>query len=203
METLQIEIKGISPILTHNGLLVDPRNPFTKEIDAAQKAYKKAKSDASFDALARVEWLGGLYTDQPIEFTRDGNKVAVENNPKIGIIGEMIERCIIKAAGRKEVSAFKAGLICEGFFPLSVGGKTMTLKRGFGDEKFSFTRPAKIGMAKIMRTRPRFDDWGAQIDLTYNDELISKRDLIDAVVRAGKTIGLGDWRPRFGRFEVL
>lgn len=202
MQTIKVTIKGIAPILLHNGELVDPRNPFTKEIDAAQKTYKKAKSDSSFEALAKLEWLGGCYTETPIVFNRDGNKVGVENDPAIGINGDMLERCIIKAAGRKEVAAFKAGLICEGFFPMLVSGKKMTVKRGFGERAYSFTRPAKIGASKIMRTRPRFDDWTVDCLVTFNEDLISERDVTDALKRAGSTIGIGDWRPRFGRFQV-
>jgi hypothetical protein len=202
MEKLKVTLRGIAPLLTHNGMLVDPRNVFTREIDAAQKAYKKAKSDAAFDALAKVEWLGGLYTDAPITFTRDGNTVEVKTDANIGLIGEQIERSIIKAVGVKEVRAFKAGVIVEGFFPLIVGGKKMTVQRSFGDARFALTVPAKIGMAKVMRTRPHFPEWEIEAVVNYNDALIKKRDLQDAIVRAGQTIGVGDWRPKFGRFEV-
>lgn len=202
METIKAKIKGIAPILLHNGHLVDPRNPFTKEIDAAQKANKKDKSDAAFDALANCEWLGGLYTSQPISFSRESTKVEVTTDAEIGVTGDMICRSIIKSAGRKEVTAFKAGVIVDGFFPLHVGGKVATVKKAFQNPAHYFTIAAKIGQSKIMRTRPRFDDWSADIEIAYIPELVTRRDVMDALVRSGSIVGIGDWRPRFGRFAV-
>jgi hypothetical protein len=202
MELIKARIKGIAPILLHNGHLVDPRNPFTKEIDAAQKANKKNKSDAAFEALANCEWLGGLYTKSPISFVREGTQVDVTSDSEIGVTGDMICRSIIKSAGRKEVAAFKAGVIVEGFFPLMTGGKIATVKRLFKNPAHYFTVAAKIGTSKIMRTRPRIDDWSATIEVAYIPELVTKRDVQDALVRSGSIVGIGDWRPRFGRFAV-
>jgi len=202
MKTIKASIKGQSPILLHNGALADPRNPFTKEIQAAQKAFKKDKSDASFEALTHCEWLGGLYTDEPIKFSRSGNTVELLNDVRIGITGDMIGRCLLKSAAVKESGIFKAAVIVEGFFPLAVGGKPMTTGGCFKNLKYYFTVGAKIGKATVMRTRPRFDDWSAVASVSYIDELVNGRDVQDALARSGAIIGIGDWRPRFGRFSV-
>ena len=202
MEIIKAKIKGIAPLLTHNGWLVDPRNVFTKEIDAAQKSLKKNRSDAAFEALANCEWLGGLYTKTPIKFVRENNQVDVTEDAEICVTGDMICRSIIKSAGRKEVTAFKAGVIVDGMFSLTVGGKVAKVKTLFKNPAHYFTVAAKIGQSKIMRTRPRFDDWSANIEVAYIAELVSKRDVQDALVRSGSIVGIGDWRPRFGRFAV-
>jgi len=203
MEIIKATLTGKAPILLHNGHLVDPRNVFTREIDSAQKAYKKAKSDAAFDALAAVEWLGGLYTDQRIEFAREGNKVLLENDSPICIDGEMLTKCLVQSTGRKEVKLFKAGVFCDGMFQLKVDGKPMTTRRCFLDPRYQYTRPAKIGMSKIMRTRARFDAWSVDVEVSFVPDIVSRRDVEDALKRGGSITGIGDWRPRFGRFTAV
>ena len=42
------------------------------------------------------------------------------------------------------------------------------------------------------------------VEFTFivNDDAINKSDIELALVTAGKVIGLGDWRPRYGTFHV-
>ena len=68
-------------------------------------------------------------------------------------------------------------------------------------------RPVVIGKARVMRARPRFDTWAADIPLDYDDEIITP-DIIQEVLNiAGSRIGVGDYRVEkggwFGRFEVM
>ena len=53
-----------------------------------------------------------------------------------------------------------------------------------------------------MRTRPRFDDWAAEVKVHYQPELLNPAGIDRFMETAGSTIGIGDWRPRFGRFEA-
>ncbi len=57
--------------------------------------------------------------------------------------------------------------------------------------------------------RPCFDDWSITFRLTYNPSLISRAEIVRLIERAGKSVGLGEWRPgkdvragQFGRFTV-
>ena len=73
-------------------------------------------------------------------------------------------------------------------------------------------RPVRIGTAKVMRHRPRFDEWAATFDIAvldpatwldvYDKEFSGGAMIRDVLVAAGKFKGIGDFRPRFGRFEV-
>jgi hypothetical protein len=127
----------------------------------------------------------------------------LENDSPICIDGEMLTRCLVQSAGRKEVAAFKAGVFCDGMFQLRVDGKAATTQRCFLDPRYQYTRPAKIGTSKIMRTRPRFDAWSVEIEIQYLPEIVTRRDVEDALARAGSIKGIGDWRPRFGRFSSV
>ena len=58
-------------------------------------------------------------------------------------------------------------------------------------------------MARIMRTRPIFNDWSAVIHLDFEDSILNESDVVDFATKAGAVVGVGDWRPRYGRFEVV
>lgn len=65
-------------------------------------------------------------------------------------------------------------------------------------------RPQKQGM--VRRARPRVDAWACDVSLEYDDELITDDLVRELLERAGRNIGIGNFRPeksgRYGRFEV-
>ena len=72
-----------------------------------------------------------------------------------------------------------------------------------------FVKRAKIGAAKHVRVRPRFDEWAISGSITVFDEMITNDVLTNILTFAGTYAGLGDWRPSspkspgpFGKFTV-
>lgn len=64
-------------------------------------------------------------------------------------------------------------------------------------------RPARVQRARIMRHRPLIKDWRLDFSLLILEEETLPPDVANAIlVKAGQTIGIGDYRPRFGRFVV-
>jgi len=63
-------------------------------------------------------------------------------------------------------------------------------------------RPAVIQKARILRARPRFDQWGLEFFITIRDPSITEDTLSQILVEAGSSMGLMDFRPLFGLFEV-
>ena len=57
-------------------------------------------------------------------------------------------------------------------------------------------------MVRVMRTRPIFRQWEVPIELTVDTDEIETRDIIQGFEDAGRYVGLCDWRPRHGRFDV-
>ena len=45
-------------------------------------------------------------------------------------------------------------------------------------------------------------DWSVQFELMLDDEIMGTDQLRRIMKMAGKSEGLGTWRPRYGRFEV-
>jgi hypothetical protein len=57
-------------------------------------------------------------------------------------------------------------------------------------------------MAKVMRTRPIFRNWSINAIAQYDPDVLNLRDVEEIASDAGKLVGLGDWRPKHGRFEA-
>lgn len=87
----------------------------------------------------------------------------------------------------------------------------VTILNGNGPAK-SFevdSRPVTIPSTKgrIMRHRPRFDQWGAKFDLMLDERNLSIEDAHRLLTEAGESYGIGDFRPEkrgpFGTFRVI
>lgn len=64
-------------------------------------------------------------------------------------------------------------------------------------------RPAVIQRQRIVKSRPRFNSWEIEFTINFDEERVRKEVLKEILVEAGKSKGIGDYRPKFGRFEVL
>jgi len=64
-------------------------------------------------------------------------------------------------------------------------------------------RPVVVQRNRVLRARPRFDNWALEFKVINLDPGLLKADIIKQIlVDAGKYYGLGDFRPEFGRFKV-
>lgn len=59
-----------------------------------------------------------------------------------------------------------------------------------------------IGRARIPRARPRFDEWELEFQIKCMDDRIEFLVLKQVLENAGFYIGVGDYRPRYGLFDV-
>lgn len=62
-----------------------------------------------------------------------------------------------------------------------------------------------IQQSAVTRIRPAFlPGWQATFDLQVNlPEYIRKSDLLQILTNAGRLVGVGDFRPTYGRFQVI
>jgi hypothetical protein len=63
-------------------------------------------------------------------------------------------------------------------------------------------RPVVIKGARIMRVRPKLEQWGLDFDIEVWDSSIEKKNVNEILAYAGRFVGIGDYRPKFGRFIV-
>lgn len=62
-------------------------------------------------------------------------------------------------------------------------------------------RPVVIKGARIVRERPKFNNWSLSFSLEVLEDQLPAEVLKEVLDQAGK-VGIGDYRPRFGRFIV-
>ncbi|MDP2366556.1 MAG: hypothetical protein Q8M94_22605, partial [Ignavibacteria bacterium] len=70
-------------------------------------------------------------------------------------------------------------------------------------DMFRDKRPVRIGQKAIMRTRPVFQKWEAFATVVFEDSIINADRIDEWFIIAGHIVGLGEMRPRYGRFEVV
>ena len=120
------------------------------------------------------------------------------------IPGINIQRCLIAAGtyskGKGRASLQKSVAACVLVFPecCSLGTKRYTVD----------SRPVRIPSTggRIMRHRPRLDNWECHFRVEYDAEILSESQVREVVDNAGTRVGLLDFRPEckgpFGRFMV-
>lgn len=64
------------------------------------------------------------------------------------------------------------------------------------------SRYVKVQMNGILRNRPVFSNWSAKFSLLITDATLPLNTIKEILETAGTTKGIGDYRPRYGIFEV-
>lgn len=183
-QTLRFRLSSVSPLVVHNGQLADPLNPIAKAMRKVSQ--KRAKTEADFEELARLEFLGGLYL-------HDGEPC---------IPGTLIEATLTEAAKKnRRGQQAKAGLLSDGMFPLQYEGPRNPDEL-WADQKFRLVAGVKVQRNRIMRTRPIFRDWSCEVSVDFLPDQLNPGEVEEMFRTAGAIVGIGDWRPKFGRFTV-
>jgi hypothetical protein len=66
-----------------------------------------------------------------------------------------------------------------------------------------FIVPVVIQRMRVLKARPKFNNWSLQFVIVITDERIDEDTLQAVLAEAGRRYGIGDWRPRFGTFEIV
>ena len=65
-------------------------------------------------------------------------------------------------------------------------------------------RPVVVNRARVVRIRPTFKaGWELAFSIECIDDQIASELLLDVLTYAGRCVGIGDYRPKFGRFQVV
>jgi hypothetical protein len=73
-----------------------------------------------------------------------------------------------------------------------------------GTEFLIYSVPVAIQKARVMRHRPLIRDWRLTFELVVLDHEMLPIDALRTILdHAGAQVGIGDYRPRFGRFSVI
>lgn len=175
---LETVIRGRNPYLQHNPRCIQKYAEW-------QEKYKKTKPPPDVEA----EW--GVYENKEGPFIPsehiEGAILAVAKDTKLK---KMRGRAAYDLIGRSvEVVQFE--------IPLMRDGERVT-------DYEVFTKYARIRGARIERSRPKFNlPWEAKPEVRYNMAIANiPVDTVKEMVTKSGDVGIGDWRPKFGQYDV-
>lgn len=183
-----VKIVGISPLLMHNGILVDPENPWAiKMAEITAKKNKKTKEDLA--TLKYLEFQGSLY-----------------HSEKVGpyIPPDVIEGCIREGGKvRRKGTVVVSGVNCTTDNAKLIYDGPRDREELFKDKRFVDSRKVRLKRdVSVIRTRPRFDKWELSFELMVFTDVLNVADVQKALADGGRLKAIGDYRPKFGRFVV-
>lgn len=183
---VRIHLTGTAPLLMHNVRLADPLDPYA--IALKKVSNKRVKTEDDHAEMARIEWYGGLYHDDDVGPYVPGFNVerALRDGAKITRQGKQVERGL---------------LVTDDFCPVIYVGPR-DLPGLWADKQYTHRAAIRVAQARVMRTRPVFPEWQVEADAEIDPGLLSVEDLQTHADAAGSMAGLGDWRPRYGRFTA-
>lgn len=191
---MRMRITGTTALIMNNGIMADPQHPIVQQ-RAQITAKKKNMTDADMAESARLSWLGCLYYDQAIGV----------HLPSANVFRAMIDA----AARTRDGNAVRGGVIfLTDRAPIMDPKIGVDLERlwGGGTSAHVDRRIVTQQRARIPRVRPIFPNWSATYEVELDAEQINPDDFVMFAERAGRLIGVGDYRPQkngpYGRFAV-
>jgi hypothetical protein len=181
---IRLTLTGTAPLLMHNIQLADPLNPIARAMKEVSS--KRKKTDDDLFRLAELEFKGGLYLTD-------------ELGPYIP--GANVEKCLVEGARiTKQGKQVERGLfVTDNECPVIYGGPRDAAGL-WGNEAFRSTMAVKVGQSRVMRCRPIFRDWAVEATAEVDPALLNLESVRSIGTDAGNMVGIGDFRPRYGRF---
>lgn len=183
MKLIEVQIKGTTPLLQHR---------FTEDAEANPSTRKVLVNRGT-----------------PRE---EAEKVCYRNDGGFYFPGAAIARMIREAGSNHKLRGSRKSakyvvpacllVMHDGIDLLNGDGKSRI--KDFEVDSRPVTIPATKG--RIMRHRPRFDQWGAKFTLRINETILPVDFIHQLMDEGGQQIGIGDYRPEkggpFGTFLV-
>lgn len=172
--TVAFTIEGTSPLLFHR---------WSVESIAEKAAAAKGSAAKKEDDIQSYVWR-----------TPDGD---------IGLPGEYVRQAVITAAKFRQDprSPRKSAM---DLYKAAVVSLTDLGSLGSKDWDYLDQRRVMVQRNGVTRCRPAFHEgWKARFEFQVQlPEYVGSRDLLDVLVNAGRLVGVGDFRPTYGRFSV-
>jgi hypothetical protein len=188
METISFHLKGTAPTLMQSERLANPLDALAKQLKTVTS--KRKKTDADYEEIARIKFMGSLYWDE-----------------KLGPFwpGQNIDRMFLDAAklSKRGMDVKRAFMTLDDRVPLIYDGPRTPDALYAMRDRFVDERSVVVQKSRIMMTRPIFREWEVKFEAAFDPEVIDRADVAGFAKTAGQMIGLSTYRPRFGRFQVV
>lgn len=187
MKNLKVTWKGTTPLIMHSCQCVNPLHPIAREL----KKYtsKKNKTEEDLIKISDLEWESGAYWKDGLGLYMPAENVeaTIKNGAKANKKGKDIEKYVS---------------VTDLYIPFFYG-ENLTKEELIANYDYRDTRIMTVQRAKVLRTRPRFDQWHIIFNLMYDDTKIDIDTIVNAMEYAGSYVGLCDSRPKYGKFTTI
>lgn len=185
MYTVDVKVVGTAPLMQH-------RFPIPDYADLS-KGGKQVSGSVDYSE----EWREYLYVDGDREIYQPATH---------------FESSMVKAAVNFKITG-KRGKTYKDLFRAAVFVTPETILHGIKEPESLDTdadndlyldlRPVVVNRARVVRIRPTFKaGWELEFEIEVIDDQIPPNIVQDVLTMAGKTVGIGDFRPKFGRFSI-
>jgi hypothetical protein len=187
MQPIAFILNGTSPLLINNPQTADRLNDWSQKI--AELTGIKKRTDDEERQLQRLKWQASLY-----------------HEPEIGpyLPGVAAWKAIVEAArlSRKGKQVERGLTPLTDLMPIEYAGPRDI--EGMWDAGIYVDKRDAVPAGKrVMAVRARFPlDWAVRFEALFAPELVNERDLKSFADLAGRIIGIGTYRQRFGRFTA-
>jgi hypothetical protein len=188
---ITIKLKGNRPLLCHNERLANPLDPHTRRLK--ELTGQRKKTDEIFAQISHFEQRGGYYEtpDNLVGLPTRNLFAALKVAAKTLNLGKQIEKAL-RFDGDEIV-------------PLTISGRTWPVEEHC-DATHALEHSLMVGVrnqsSRIFRTRPKITNWESAHSFELDEGLLDERRLLQIAKIAGRDVGLCDWRPRYGTFDV-
>jgi len=185
MKMLHVTMYGTSPLIMHSPKCVNPLHPIARRMKEYTSKRKKTEEDLL--TISDLEWEAGVYWDDTVGLYIPNECIAATliNGAKMHKLGANVKKyCHVQTL----------------MAPLDIG-EVQDYDRLKSDVRYRDTRDVCVQRARVNRTRPRFNTWKTEFDMTYEDDKIDIGDIALAFANAGDYVGICEMRDRgYGKF---
>lgn len=186
MTVMKMCFKGTCPLLMHSERGANPLDPTVQAHKKMTSLRKKTYQD--LEDIAWSEFQLAIYFDE-----RLGPYIPAQN----------IDRSIQDGAKKNKLGrTFASSARCVSDRIALDNDGPRTVKGLYENKKYVDIRSVGVSQSRVMRVRPKFDAWSLTFDFAYDENELDESSVILAAQTAGRLVGICDYRPRFGRFDV-
>ena len=186
MYTVSVSVKGTAPLMQH-------RFPMP---DLATLSKGGKKSTGSIDYTQ--EWREYFYA------TEDGEIYQPSSHFEGALVKAAVNFKVSGKRGKSYKDLISANVVVDPERILFGVHVPEELDADADKQLYLDVRPVIVNRARVVRIRPTFKaGWELSFNIQVLDDEIQADLLQDILTLAGKTVGVGDYRPKFGRFNVI
>lgn len=163
---------------------------------------KKKKTEADLLLMGDLEWVASwYYEDDQIEIAINGNALVIGDYGRLVLPTRVIDAMLLNAAKKNRMgNEFKSGVFVEQDASLELEPKK-SLTEMQTDPNFRIATMERIKASKILRTRPYLKNWKSTFVINYDNTVVNRTAIEQAIEVGSRLIGLCERRPKWGRFS--